>query len=169
MTITKVKYKPGKDGRPCKVQIEWEAVHVDEDGGFANEEHILKSEDPPHPDFLAALEDLRPTVAKCVYATEEEREEAVDQLEVRSASFAETTDAAGDEADGASISALRELLTFDSPQSINTPFAPIHELPCYRADDRLRTLRNEARAYTKGKRATGDMFANAEAAHYGEH
>ena len=164
MTISKVKYKPGKDGRPCKVRLEWEAVHVSEDGGFANEEHILKSEDAPHPDFLDALEDLRETVAKCVYTTGEEEEAAVDDLEVRSASFAETTDAAGDEADGVSISALRELPGFDSPQSINTPFAPIHQLPCWRADDRLRKLRHEARAYVKGKRAQSDMFAETQGA-----
>lgn len=134
MNLSKIKY----DG-----DITVTLKYVD---GNADYEAVIR--DRPHPDFAAALQALAPKVLEIV----ELKEVKEDTVDVRGVTFSESED------DRVTITALRRLSWTKCPLVLNTPNAPVEELP-HGTATRLNTLKREAIAYLQGKRAQGNLFA----------
>ena len=166
MDFSKIKYKPGKDGRKGEVRLDWTTDRTADDGTFVTDERSLKSNDEPHPDFLEALQAMRQVVLDCCYVTPEERLSAVDEdrLDVRGVTIKETADMDGDYVEGFTVTALRELDWISSPLVLHTPFAAATLIPSSGVENKLDTLKAEARLYVNGKRAQGDLFRSGDGA-----
>lgn len=151
MDVTKLSHNP-KDPR---VRVEW----TDDAGN----ERTLTSRKRPHPDFVDALAALRPVVAEaCMIATTEDldTDPVLEQLSVRGLTLR-----ALDDAEGVTITALREVDWTAAPLVLNTPFAPVEMLPHGRAERLVDRAVMEARLFVGGKRAPGepDLFEDLDA------
>lgn len=143
MRFTKIKF----DGQ--KVRLEYEVTRP---RGGDPDEFAYASNDRPRPEFVAALQALVVDVCSiCEFPASE-----APKFTVRGVSLGYTDDVLG-----ACITALRALMTADTPLCINSPFLP--ETP--RSSDpsgyrlpvgtvrRLRGLLTEAERYLEGERA----------------
>ena len=149
--ITKVKYVGGK------VEIHYEVEK--QDGQL--DEYTLKCTDLPTPEFVKALENLRPDVATWL----ELDPEWANNVEIRGVSFSWSNDVMG-----AVITALKPLELSNSPMIINTPHKPEEpygEDPdesqvdkCLSSEcvDNLRDLLTQAGKYVDGDREQGTLF-----------
>ena len=165
MQFQKIAYTPPKDGRLGTVRLAWETTKVTADGDLALDERTLKSNDEPHPAFLAALAGLKPAVLAACFATVEESETAeADGLTVRSVTLKEMAGEDGDDIDGVTITALRQLPWTGAPLVLNTPFSPVENVPYQPLAARLNTLTLEAERFVQGKRAQGSLFGGDGAA-----
>ena len=170
MDFTKISYAPPKEGKPGTVRLEWTVTRIAPGGELVTDERTLRSTDAPHPDFTDALQALAPAVCAACFVTEEEREDAQDELApgrpnlvVRSVTLKAVEDAFGELSDAATITALRELDWADAPLVLNTPFAPVSLLPHPGLDRLLDALRRHAKGYAEGRRAQAGLFDDAQA------
>ena len=150
-TLTKFSFNP-KDG---KVLARW--TEPSAEGG--RDQYELTSTDPPHPDLVDALEALAPVVAEACELRDTNGRVYADQLAVRGLTLKDTLDADGGDAEGVTITALRELPWSNAPLVLNTPFAPLDSLPHPRAERLVQAVAAEAVAYVNGKRLQADLFA----------
>jgi hypothetical protein len=143
MNFTKIKHSR----KDSKVNIEWTTL----DGPDQREstKHERESFDPPHPDFVKALDDLIPGVLRLLDLPSP----YLSGLSVRGVTFAWVND----DQEGAVVTLLKELKDLDAPLVLNTPLFPFGATPGLEARlfDRLRA---EAREYLDGKRAQTDLF-----------
>lgn len=147
MRFTKIKY----DG--STVLLTWTTKKV------TGEEvrHELTSPQDPHPDFLSALDEFRPTVLELL----ELDEDYGSGLRVQSLSINEEKDGRI----GCVVTSLKTLDAAHSPLVLNTPH--LRERVDETTDrgflsDEMMTaiarVEREAEAYVNGKRAQGDLF-----------
>ena len=132
--------------------------------GHGNDEIALETEDDPHPDFTAAFEALAGDVsALCEVPLDPER-----VVTVRKVAFKEKSDRFG-----AVITGLRDLTGGPGAVTLNTPVryeaadggtAPGGDALDADQVERLRTMKTEARAFIRGKRAQGDLFHQGDGA-----
>jgi hypothetical protein len=143
MEIKKIKYEAKHE----KVEIEWGSVQGPE--GRDTVAHSLTSFDPPHPDFVVALDSIVPGVLSLL----ELFEEYSAGMTVRGITFASVSE----DQEGAVVTCLKELVAVPSPLVLNTPLFPIGVRPGLdeKAFDRIRA---EASRYIRGKRAQADLF-----------
>lgn len=165
MNLSKVSITPPADKKPWAVRIEWDEHRTTDADLVVNDERTLKSDEAPHPAFLAALQALRPAVADACLLTPrdesgdvlpDELAELLSTITVRSVVWRDT-----DDGDGIVVTALRELDGIGTPLVLNTPFATPDLLPTDDLYLHLATLKEEARAYVRGKRLHADLFAGA--------
>ncbi len=154
MTIEKAKYDPDKG----VVTITYQRL-----GGEAMDTVTLESQDAPRPEFRHAFEALAPTVRNALCMTVD-----VDAVTVRQVAFKDVKRGGADPVDGCIITALVKLPDFKSRALVNTPLASFLDLSEYDAPTLLQTLRDEALAYVKGKRAQSELFDDAAAAPSGD-
>ena len=154
MQFTKVKYSRAEK----KVELTWETTE-----GAGQKDavtHSLKSFDPPHPDFVAALDAFRRPVVEFLdlpWAYEK-------GLEVRGI----TINYEEDGRYGVVITCLKELDEANAPLVLNTPhLRQYQDDPIERGfmprewEPLLDRVHAAARDYVKGKREQGDLFAGA--------
>jgi hypothetical protein len=135
-------------------------IETEDAGGAWEKATTLTSREEPHPDFTAALRAFVPAVlALCelplAYG---------DTLMVRGVSLSRDDD--GNE--GCVVTCLKELGTVPAPLVLNTPHVSERpqgeDGPCTMPGalaEALETLKDEAKAYVRGKRAQADLFAGA--------
>ncbi|MEO1076733.1 MAG: hypothetical protein AAFX41_12345 [Bacteroidota bacterium] len=158
MNITKISWTPAKTpDQKNKLILKWSKAIVNDEGILVEEKRQLESTDVPHPDFLAALRALRPVVNEaCMLGIEDE--DLQDQLTIKGMTLSETADDQGDDAQGVTITALRELDWSGAPLVLNTPFSVVGYIPHSQAEARVEAVEAEAIRYIKGKRAQGGLF-----------
>lgn len=168
MDFIKIKHDPNS----CETTLRWE--EIGESG--LTDRHELVSKDEPHPDFLAALEALKPVVCTAcnIEPTDEERRDHFEDfnevvapdkiidITIRGVTLKDTTGEEGEQVGGATITALRKLPWCSAPLVINTPFAPIETIPDADTEYLIRRLVKEAESFVRGKRMQGDLFAGEE-------
>lgn len=140
MTITKLSHNPADP----RTRVEW----TDDAGN----DRTLVSRQRPHPDLVEALANLRPVVAEACMLTDggEPIDPILEHLTVRGLTLRSLEDA-----EGVTITALREVDWTGSPLVLNTPFASIEMLPSARTERLVEAAVREAALFVEGKRAAG--------------
>ncbi|MEO1633212.1 MAG: hypothetical protein AAFU38_20795, partial [Bacteroidota bacterium] len=158
MNITKVSWTPAKTpDQKNKMLLKWSKSIVNDEGILVEEKRQIESTDVPHSDFLAALRALKPVVNEaCMLGID--RDDLDEQLTIKGLTLSETADDEGDDAQGVTITALRELDWSGAPLVLNTPFSVVGYIPHDEAEIRVEAVEAEAIRYIKGKRAQGGLF-----------
>lgn len=141
IAVTKVSY----NGKDVRTRIEW----TDESG----QDRTLVSRKRPSDDLVEALAALKPVVvAACLLAgDDEDLGPILDDLTVRGVTLRSLEDA-----EGVTITALREVGWTGAPLVLNTPFAPVDAVPDRRTERLLQRVTDEAQLFVGGKRAADE-------------